>query len=111
MLANCNGKLFVYASSSTSREKRFEPVRVATERMATHLKLNFEIKTFRKKFEPIYVYYKNGSDEPIPIYCVSDGQISTEEICMSLRNMMFVLSFHPRHSALRQIRKEIMQFS
>jgi hypothetical protein len=30
---------------------------------------------------------------------------------MRLRNMMFVLSFHPKHSALRLIRKEIMQFS
>jgi hypothetical protein len=111
MLENCNGKLFVYASSFVSREKRFKPVRVAAERMATHLKLSFEIKTFRKKFEPIYVYYKNGSDEPIPIYCVSDKQMGIEEICRSLRNMMFVLSFHPRHSALREIRKEIMQFS
>jgi hypothetical protein len=111
MIENCNGKLFVYASSFASRGKRFEPVRVAAERMARHLRLSFEVKTFRKKFEPIYVYYKNGSDEPIPIYCVSDTRSNIEEICTSLRNMMFVLSFHPKHSALRQIRKEIMQFS
>ena len=111
MLENSNGKLFVYASSFASREKRLKPVSVATERMAKHLKLDFEVKTFRKRFEPIYVYYKNGDDEPVPIYCVGEQQSSIEEICMRLRNMMFVLSFHPKHSALRQIRKEIMQFS
>lgn len=111
MLDNCNGKLFVYASSFVSRGKRFEPVKVAAEKMARHLKLSFEVRTFRKKFEPIYVYYKNGDDEAIPICCIGDKESNTEEISTSLRNMMFVLSFHPRHSALRQIRKEIMQFS
>jgi len=111
MLENSNGKLFVYASSFASREKRLKPVSVATERMAKHLKLDFEVKTFRKRFEPIYVYYKNGDDEPVPIYCVGAQQSSIKDICMRLRNMMFVLSFHPKHSALRQIRKEIMQFS
>jgi hypothetical protein len=110
MLENCNGKLFVYASFA-SREKRLKPVRDAAEKMARHLKLSFEVKTFRKKFEPIYVYYKNGDEEPIPIYCVSDKQSNLEEICMRLRNMMFVLSFHPKHSGLRQMRKEIMQIS
>jgi hypothetical protein len=110
-LENGNGKLFVYASCFVSRERRFEPVRAATKKMARYLNLTFEIKTFRKRFEPIYVYYKNGDDEPIPICCVNDKFTDIEEICSSLRNMMFVLSFHPRHSALKQMRKEIMQFS
>jgi hypothetical protein len=110
-LENCNGKLFVYASSFASRERRFEPVRVATKKMARYLKLSFEVKTFRKKFEPIYVYYKNGDDEPIPICCVSDKYSDIGEICASLRNMMFVLSFHPRHLELKEMRKEIMRFS
>ena len=110
-MENCDGKLFVYASSFASREKRFEPVRAATEKMARYLNLSFEIKTFRKKFEPIYVYYKNGADEPIPICCVTGKCSEPMEICASLRNMMFVLSFHPRLLALKQLRKEIMQFS
>lgn len=110
MLESCNGKLFVYASFA-SRRKRLTCVRVAAEKMARHLKLSFEVKTFRKKFEPIYVYYKNGNEEPVPIYCVGNKQLSIEEICATLRNMMFVLSFHPRNSALRQLRKEIIQFS
>jgi hypothetical protein len=111
MLENCNGKLFVYASSFMFRGRRLEPVRVATEKMAKRLKLDFEVKTFKKRFAPIYVYYANGDDEPIPIYCISEQQSSIDEICTSLRNMMFVLSFHPKHSALREIRSELMQFS
>jgi hypothetical protein len=79
--------------------------------MARLLKLNFEIKTFSKRFTPIYVYYKSGDEEPIPIYCTKNDQSSIQEIYTALRNMMFVLSFHPKHSALRHARKEIMQFS
>jgi len=94
MLENGNGKLFVYASSFVSRGRRLEPVRAATEKMARRLKLGFEVKTFRKKFAPIYVYYANGDDEPVPIFCVSEKQSNVEEICTKLKNMMFVLSFH-----------------
>jgi hypothetical protein len=36
---------------------------------------------------------------------------NAEEIYMTLRNMMFVLSFHPKHLALRQAREEIIQLS
>ena len=84
---------------------------IAAEKMARLLKLNFEIKTFRKSFTPIYVYYKTGDEEPIPVYCSNHGQSNMEEVYTALRNMMFVLSFHPKHQALRQVRKEIMQFS
>ena len=110
MLEN-SGMLFVYASAFTCPQKRLKPVSVAAEKMAKLLKLNFEIKTFKKRFTPIYVYYKNGDEEPIPIYCVNNDQSSMQEIYTALRNMMFVLSFHPKHSALRHARKEIMQFS
>jgi hypothetical protein len=109
MLECSSGKLFVYASSFS--QKRLKPVSMAAEKMAKLLKLNFEIKTFRKSFTPIYVYYKTGDEEPIPIYCSNNGQSNMEEVYMTLRNMMFVLSFHPKHQALRQVRKEIMQFS
>ena len=103
-----NGKLFVYGSSFS--QKRLKPVSVAAEKMAKLLKLSFEIKTLRKSFTPIYVYYEIGNEEPIPIYC-NNSQTKMEEVYATLRNMMFVLSFHPRHEALRHARKEIMQFS
>ena len=111
MVENCNGKLLVYASSFVSHGKQLKSVSIATEKMAKLLKLNVEIVTFREKFAPIYVYYKNGDEEPIPIYCNKNGESSIKEVYKTLRNMMFVLSFHPKHSALKHIRKEVMLFS
>jgi hypothetical protein len=111
MFDNTGGKLLVYASSFTSREKRLNPISNAAEKMAKLLKINMEIKTFRKRFTPIYVYYKEGEEEPIPIYCDNGERSDMQEIYAVLRSMMFVLSFHPKHSALRSIRKEIMRFS
>jgi tRNA U34 2-thiouridine synthase MnmA/TrmU len=111
MLENLNGKLLVYASSFTSRGGRLKSVSTATARMAKMLNLNVEVVTFREKFAPIYVYYKNGEEEPIPIYCNKNEKSDIQEICASLRKMMFVLSFHPKHSALKRIRKEIIRFS
>ena len=110
-LENSNGKLLIYASSFTSHEKRLKSVSMAAEKMAKLLKLRFEIVTFGEKITSIYVYYKNGDEEPIPIYCDKGRKTNIQEVYTALRNMMFVLSFHPKHSALRQIRNGIMQFS
>ena len=86
-------------------------VNVAAERTAELFKLSVEVVTSRKQFNPIYVYYANGDEEPIPIYCNKNEGSDIKEVCTALRNMMFVLSFHPKHSALKQMRKEVMQFS
>jgi hypothetical protein len=110
MLENLNGKLLVYASS-LARGSRIKSVNRATERMAKILNLNVEVVTFTDKFAPIYVYYKNGDEEPIPLYCNKGEKSDIQEIYTALRNMMFVLSFHPKHSALKRFRKEIMQLS
>ena len=109
MLECSGGKLFVFASSFSG--KRLKPVSAATEKMAKRLDLSFEIKTLRKSFRPIYVYYKMGDDEPIPLYCDTNSQSDVDEVYSALRNMMFVLSFHPKYQALRHIRKEITLFS
>jgi hypothetical protein len=111
MLESSNGKLLVYASRFTPSKRRLKSVSMAAEKMATSLNLNFEVITFGEKVTPIYVYYKNGDEEPIPLYCDKGGKVDIQEIYAALRNMMFVLSFHPKHSALRQIRKGIIQFS
>jgi hypothetical protein len=105
------GKLMVYASTVAPRRKRLQSVRTATEKTAKLLNLGFEVVGFRKSFSQIYVYYENGDDEPIPIYCDEGKTCDLQEICATLKNMMFVLSFHPKHSALRQVRKEIMRLS
>ena len=111
MLATDSGRLVVYASSFAPRENRFKSISLATERMAKLLGASVEVKTFRKRFRPIYVYYKNGDDEPIPVYCSNSDESDSKKVCSALRNMMFVLSFHPKHSALKRFRKEIMLFS
>ncbi|MGB9778103.1 MAG: hypothetical protein ACPLW8_01750 [Candidatus Bathyarchaeales archaeon] len=111
MFENSNGKLMIYASNSTFNEKRIRFIRAAAEKMAKVLKANFEVVTLGEKFTPIYVYYKNGEEEPVPIYCDKDGKANEKEIYNALRNMIFVLSFHPKYSGLRRIRKEVMLFS
>jgi hypothetical protein len=61
---------------------------------------------------PIYVYYEETvGDDPIPLYCDEGKMSDLEEISSILRRMMFVLSFHPKHSALRQMRKDILKLS
>ncbi len=107
-LESPNGKLLIYASALASGEKRLKPVSTAARKMARLLKLNFEVVLFGEKTVPIYVYYKNGDEDPIPVYCNKGEEVDVQEICTALRNMMFVLSFHPRHSALKHMRKEIM---
>ena len=82
---------------------------MAAERIASLLGMDKELVTFRERMEQIYVYYKQGDEEPIPIYCDKDGKNCIQDVCIALRNMMFVLSFHPRHTALKMKRKEIMR--
>ena len=101
----------VYMSTAASRRKRLHSVKTATEETAKRLNLGFEVVRFRKRFSQIYVYYENGVDEPIPIYCDEGKTSGMSEICAILKNMMFVLSFHPAHSALRDARKGFTGFS
>ena len=102
----------VYASTGVPGRKRLESVRTAAKETAKRLNLDFKMVRFDRATSPIYVYYEeNDGEEPIPLYC-DEGKISgLEEISSTLRSMMFVLSFHPKHSALREMRKEILKFS
>jgi hypothetical protein len=105
------GKLLIYASAGTTGRKRLDSVREAAKETAERLHLGFELVRFSKTSGQIYVYYENGDDEPVPIYCDEGKRFDVENICASLRKMMFVLSFHPRNSALRTMRSEIMGLS
>ncbi len=108
---NC-GKLMVYASTGLPSRKRLESVRTAAKETAKRLNLDFEMVRFDRAASPIYVYYEESDgDEPIPLYCDEGKMSGLEEISGKLRNMMFVLSFHPNHSALREMRKEILKLS
>jgi hypothetical protein len=108
MFRNNYGRLLVYASAAAPHKKRLQSVRSATEETAKLLNLEFGMVKFRPGFSQIYVYYENGCDEPIPIYCDEGKRFGLEEIRSRLRKMMFVLSFHPRHSALKRMRPELI---
>lgn len=102
----------VYASTGIPGKKRLESVRTATKETAKRLNLDFEIVRFDRAPSPIYVYYEESDgDEPIPLYCDEGKMSGLEEISSKLRSMMFVLSFHPNHLALREMRKEILKLS
>ena len=111
MFKNDQGKLMVYASSAASPKERLRSVRTAAEKMAKQLNLDFEMVKQTKMCAPIYVYYEQGNDEPIPLYCDEGKACDLQEIQARLKNMMFVLSFHPKHTALRQVRNSIVKLS
>jgi hypothetical protein len=112
LLKNNSGKLLVYASTDVPRKKRLASVRTATEKTAKLLNLEFEMVRFRNSFSQIYVYYECGDGgEPIPLYCDKGKAGDLQDICATLRKMVFVLSFHPKHSALKQVRGAIMRLS
>ena len=104
---NC-GKLMVYASTGIPRGKRLESVRTAAKETAKRLNLDFDEVRSKKTGMPIYVYFEDGNDEAIPLYC-DEGKIAgLNEISSTLRNMMYVLSFHPKHAALKHLRNRII---
>ena len=111
MFKNDSGKLMVCASKQTSPRLRLQSVMTATQEMAKQLNLNFEMVKQTQGASPIYVYYDCGSEEPIPIYCDEGKNGDLKEIASKIRNMMFVLSFHPRHAALKQARKALFTLS
>jgi hypothetical protein len=87
-------------------------VKAAVKRLAKFLNLDVEVVPFKEKSPLIYVYYSNGCDDPVPLYCDKNGKSAVEEIYAALRNMMFVLSFHPKHLAIRrQMGKGVMPLS
>ena len=105
------GKLMVYASTGLPSRDRLDSVRTAAKETAKQLNLEFEIVRFDRASTPIYVYYEENNEDPIPLYC-DEGKISgLEEISSALRHMMFVLSFHPKHSALARMRSELLKLS
>ncbi len=109
MFKNNFGKLLVYASNCRPHKRRLQSVRMATKETAKLLNLDYEMVGSGNDFSPIYVYYECGEgDEPIPLYCDEGKAGNLKEISATLRKMIFVLSFHPKHTALKQIRGAIM---
>ncbi len=101
----------VYASTGLPSKGRLQSVKDAAKVMADRLNLEFEMVRF-DRCSPIYVYYEQNEDEePIPLYCDEGKTSGLEEISSKLGNMMFVLSFHPKHSILKEMRSELLKLS
>lgn len=101
----------VYSSNEEAQNKKLESIKLATKKTARLFNMNYELIKFKESYSKIFVYYDNGTDEPIPLYCDKGKKERIQDICSSLRKMMFVLSFHPKHSALKNVRNSIMTFS
>lgn len=104
MLEN-SGKFMIYASNKPS-PKRLKIVGSAVAKVADSLKLKTEVSPKRKLLS-IYVYYKGDAGDEVPVYCDWGKNWKEKDVYRAIRNMMFVLSFHPHHSSLRSIRREI----
>lgn len=104
MLEN-NGKLMIYASDKPHVE-RLRIVGSAVAKVADSLQLETELSP-KMELLSIYVYYKSDSGDEIPVYCDWGKSWKEQDVYRAIRNMIFVLSFHPRHSKLRMIREEV----
>jgi hypothetical protein len=78
----------------------------AVAKVAKALTLSVEV-TSTKKILSVYVYYQNAIGEEIPVYCDWGKSWGEEDVYKVIKNMMFVLSFHPKHTSLQGIRKEM----
>ena len=101
-----NGKFLIYTSRFSSQDNRLRVVGSAVAKVAKALSLGVEVAS-TKKILSVYVYYRNENGEEIPVYCDWGKNWGEEDVYKAIRNMMFVLSFHPEHSSLQGIRKEM----
>jgi hypothetical protein len=108
MFKSDSGKLMVYASGASTNNQRLRSVKTATEKTAKQLNMDFEVIKKTKSCAQIYVYYESNVEEPIPLYCDEGKTGDLQEIREKIKNMMFVLSFHPKHSELKQVRSSII---
>lgn len=101
-----NGKFLIYTSRFSSHNDRLRIINSAVAKIAKSLSLGIEVASTRKILS-VYVYYRNEEGEEIPIYCDWGKNWGEEDVYKAIRNMMFVLSFHPEHSGLQSIREEL----
>ncbi len=90
--------------SNVQNPERVRVVGSAVLRVASSLKLETELSS-RRKMLSIYVYYRSDAGEEIPVYCDWGKSWREEDVCRAIRNMMFVLSFHPSYPRLAMMRK------
>jgi len=105
-MLSTNGKFLIY-TPSLSNKKRLQLIGSAVSKIAETLRLEIEIAK-KNKLLSTYVYYRGYYDkEEIPIYCDWGKNWNEKEIYDTIRSVMFALSFHPEHTTLQTIRKQI----
>ncbi|NIR15993.1 MAG: hypothetical protein GWN86_19535 [Desulfobacterales bacterium] len=103
-----NGKLLIYTAQTTDRERRLRTIKSAASKIAEPLKLQIQVVSTTRNL-PTYVYYKKeGDSEKIPVYCDSENKLREKEIHEHMKSILFTLSFHPKHSCLLMVRKELL---
>jgi hypothetical protein len=106
-----NGKLLIYAPNETRMVfHEIEKVKSAAYRIARRLNLGVEVIQ-RIDLKSIWVYFESCNGELVPIYFNYGLSRREEEVYAKIRNMMFVLSFHPKFSGLKSIREEVIGLS
>lgn len=105
-MLSTSGKFLIY-TPNLSNKKRLQVIGSAVSKIAETLRLEIEIAK-KNKLLSTYVYYRGYYDkEEIPIYCDWGKNWNEEEIYDTIRSVMFALSFHPEHTTLQTIRKQI----
>ena len=99
-----SGKFLIYTSRFSRRRERLKTVGRAVVRVAERLGADIEVYQ-RNDALSVFVYYKNGGKEEIPVYCDWDKNWNEEEVYHAIRNVIYTLSFHPEYTVLQTIRK------
>ena len=102
-----NGKILIYAPNNSNGFKGVKNVENAASKIAKRLKLGLEVIQ-RAGLNSVWVYFKSCDGQLIPVFFNYRPDCPEKEVYMKIRNMMFVLSFHPRFGGLRVIRREVM---
>lgn len=99
-----NEKFLICASRFSRRKNRLKTVGRAVVRVAERLGVDIEVYS-RKNILSIFVYYMNGNNEEIPVYCDWGKTLNEEDVYHAIRSVIYALSFHPRYEVLQTIRK------
>jgi len=106
-----NGRIIIYVPGSPKGGFHgTEKIRKAACRIAERLKLEVEVIQ-RFDLSSVWVYFESCEGELIPIYFDYGLHRQEEEVYAKIRNMMFVLSFHPKFSDLKPIREDVIRIS
>jgi len=103
-MASDIGKFIVYASAFPRQNDRLKTVGRAAVRIAERLGADIEISQ-RRDVLSVFVYYRNGGKERIPVYCDWGKNWNEEDVYHSIWSVVYALSFHPEYSVLQTIRK------